>query len=91
MKTVKCPICGREFTTNRPNKKFCGYSCKEAGEKLWRMKWNDNNPEYQSYTKGNTGRRSAWKIAGTNSPPAHTVAFKFAPYWRVFNSFLRNT
>lgn len=47
MKVVKCAICGREFETTRPNKKFCSFICKEANEKLWRMKWKDRNPDYQ--------------------------------------------
>lgn len=48
MKTVKCAICGREFETNRPNKKFCSFTCKEAGAKLRQMKWKDNNSNYST-------------------------------------------
>ncbi len=68
MKTVKCPICGREFTTNRPNKKFCGYSCKEAGEKLWRMKWNDNNPEYQKLYQRKYREKKRLEDRGNEQP-----------------------
>lgn len=46
MKTIKCAICGRQFETNRPNKKFCSFTCREAGEKLWRMQWEEKNPDY---------------------------------------------
>lgn len=45
-KTKKCPICGLEFDTSKPNKRYCSYSCKEAGQILRRMKWKDNNPDY---------------------------------------------
>lgn len=45
-KTVKCTICGAEFTTSRPNKKYCGYTCKEAARLLQRMKWKEANPDY---------------------------------------------
>lgn len=47
MRIKKCEICGKTFETNRPNKKYCSFTCKEAGEKLWRLKWQDKNPEYQ--------------------------------------------
>lgn len=46
LKKVTCPICGAVFETNRPNKKYCSFSCKEAGAKLRRMKWEDSNPDY---------------------------------------------
>jgi hypothetical protein len=45
-KVVKCAICGTEFTTNKPNKRYCSFSCKEAAAKLRRMKWEDENPTY---------------------------------------------
>lgn len=45
-KVVKCAICGLEFTTNKPNKRYCSFSCKEAGAKLRRMKWEDEHPAY---------------------------------------------
>lgn len=47
-KKIKCAICGAEFETNRPNKKFCSFSCKEAGAMLRRMKWNAENPKYST-------------------------------------------
>ena len=51
-KAVICPICGAQFVTERPNKKYCSFSCKEAGRKLRRMKWNDENPNYnKNYMK----------------------------------------
>lgn len=48
MKTVICPICGTAFETERPNKKYCSFSCKEAGLKLRRMKWELDNPGYNT-------------------------------------------
>lgn len=47
-KLVTCPICGAEFETNRPNKKYCSFTCKEAGHKLQRMNWEDRNPHYNA-------------------------------------------
>ena len=48
MKEKKCEICGKVFTTARPNKKYCSFSCKEAGSKLKRMKWKEANPHYSA-------------------------------------------
>ncbi len=45
-KQVTCSICGAVFTTRRPNRKYCSLNCKAAGDKLRRMKWNDENPGY---------------------------------------------
>lgn len=45
-KKVTCAICGAEFETARPNKKYCSFSCREAGRKLQRMKWDGKNPHY---------------------------------------------
>ena len=47
-KAITCPICGTEFETSRPNKKYCSYTCKEAGRKLKRMKWEAANPHYSA-------------------------------------------
>lgn len=47
-KSVKCPICGTEFETERPNKKYCSFVCKEAGRRLQRMKWEKNNAGYNA-------------------------------------------
>jgi len=47
-KVVLCPICGAKFETSRPNKKYCSFTCKEAGAKLRRMKWEDKNPHYNT-------------------------------------------
>ena len=47
-KNVTCPICGAQFETSRPNKKYCSFSCKEAGRKLRRMKWEHDNPHYNA-------------------------------------------
>ena len=46
VKTRKCALCGRDFETTRPNKKYCSLTCKEARQKLQRMKWKDANPDY---------------------------------------------
>lgn len=62
-KTVTCPICGAEFETNRPNKKYCSFTCKEAGRQLRRMKWEAKNPHYSTeYMKK---YRTAQKEGGT--------------------------
>lgn len=45
-KVVICPICGAEFETSRPNKKYCSFTCKEAGRQLRRMKWEAENLGY---------------------------------------------
>ena len=45
-KIKKCAICGKEFETTKPNKKYCSLSCKEAGKRLQRMKWEHENPDY---------------------------------------------
>lgn len=51
-KKVICPICGTEFITNRPNKKYCSFSCKGAAEMKQRIKWGLKNPEYnKNYMK----------------------------------------
>lgn len=46
MRIVKCPICGKEFETARPNKKYCSLICREAGKQLSRLYWNRENPTY---------------------------------------------
>lgn len=52
LKKVTCPICGAEFETSRANKKYCSFSCREAGAKLRRMKWEDRHPNYnRNYMK----------------------------------------
>lgn len=48
MSVKKCLICGQEFETARPNKKYCSLVCRESGAKLRRMKWNDKNPRYST-------------------------------------------
>lgn len=45
-KVITCPICGGKFKTSRPNKKYCSFSCKEAGRQLRRMEWEKENPHY---------------------------------------------
>lgn len=47
-KIVTCPICGLKFETNKPNKKYCSFTCKEASAKVRRMKWEDQNPNYNA-------------------------------------------
>ena len=51
-KKTTCLICGTEFETNRPNKKYCSFSCREAGRILRRMNWEAENPGYsKNYMK----------------------------------------
>lgn len=45
-KFVTCRICGAQFETSRPNKRYCSFICKEAGRKLRRMEWEEANPDY---------------------------------------------
>ena len=35
----KCPICGAEFTTEAPRKKYCSTACRRAGERAVRAAW----------------------------------------------------
>lgn len=48
MRIVKCPICGKEFETARPNKKYCSLICREAGKQLKRIYWENENPNYNA-------------------------------------------
>ena len=51
-KIVKCSICGKEFETSRPNKKYCSFVCREAGTKLTRLNWDNRHAGYMtSYMK----------------------------------------
>lgn len=45
-KEVKCGICGKVFVTDKPNKKYCSFVCREAAVKLKRIRWNKKNPGY---------------------------------------------
>lgn len=47
MKTVKCAICGKLFDTSE-TRKYCSLSCSEAGRKLRRMIWKEENPAYMA-------------------------------------------
>lgn len=46
MKLVYCSICGKEFYTDAKNKKYCSLICKEAGRKLHKSLWDENNANY---------------------------------------------
>jgi len=48
MRTAICPICGKEFETARPNKKYCSLICREAGKQLRRLYWKEENPTYNA-------------------------------------------
>ena len=48
MKTVKCEICGKVFLTERPNKKYCSFTCKEAGRSIVQMKWKAAHKGYMT-------------------------------------------
>ena len=41
-----CPICGREFETNAPNRKYCGTDCAKIAQARRKKHWLDNNYEY---------------------------------------------
>ena len=46
MRTVKCSICGKEFTTDKPNIKYCSLQCREDGRIKLRNMWKLDNPDY---------------------------------------------
>ena len=48
LKKKTCPICHRDFETTKPNKKYCSFSCREAGQQLHRLKWEDRNQGYSA-------------------------------------------
>lgn len=35
-KVLRCPVCGRHFTTDEPKRKYCGPICQEAGQRMQR-------------------------------------------------------
>ncbi len=43
---VKCIICGKVFTTEHRNKKYCSLVCKDASIRKKRLEWKINNPDY---------------------------------------------
>ena len=45
---VKCAICGVEFETQKPNIKYCSFTCKDAGRRLKRAKWEDAHAGYNA-------------------------------------------
>ena len=45
-KIVKCKMCGKEFKTVKPNKKYCSFVCKEAAITKRRLAWKNDNPNY---------------------------------------------
>ena len=40
MHTIRCEHCGREFLSDRANRKYCSYECKEAVKKAQRRDYN---------------------------------------------------
>lgn len=46
MAEKNCVMCGKAFTTDRPHKRYCSLTCREAGAKYKRMKWLEKNPGY---------------------------------------------
>ena len=56
-KTVKCAICGKEFTTAANNRKYCSIICREVGRTEHRLRWKDNNRGY--YAEYSRTRRKA--------------------------------
>lgn len=47
-RTKTCPICGAEFDTAKPNKRYCSISCREAGGLAKRIRWEANNASYHA-------------------------------------------
>lgn len=65
MKNRKCKICGADFETEQPNRKYCGLSCREAGRIYSQLKRKDKNPAYfTEYMR--KYRRERKKDGGTN-------------------------
>lgn len=46
MKKKICPVCGVEFETERPNKRYCSYTCRDINDKARRMQWQADHPDY---------------------------------------------
>ena len=44
---ITCEICGTQFTTNKPNSKYCGLKCREYARIYNRSVWKKLNPNYQ--------------------------------------------
>lgn len=59
MKKTLCPICGREFEADKPNRRYCSLECRETGRKLKRRQWENENPNYNAeYMRKYRGRAS---------------------------------
>ena len=86
MKIIICPICGTQFETNRPNKKYCSFSCKEAGRQLRYMKWTEEHPHYSTEYM----RKYREKIREKNKPKIGACENKntFRP-WSVRKVYLQ--
>ena len=69
-KVITCPMCGKQFETSRPNKKYCCFSCKDAGRRLQRMKWETKNPHYiTTYMKKYRTARKKGQSSTETKPP----------------------
>lgn len=45
-KLVQCPMCGATFETSKKNRKYCSLVCKDAGQRLQRLRWKLANMGY---------------------------------------------
>lgn len=43
-----CIICGKAFSTEHKNKKYCSLVCKDAALRIKKMKWRQENPGYMT-------------------------------------------
>ena len=46
VKKRECIICGKTFSTQYSNKKYCSLVCKDAAIRKKRMEWKADNPHY---------------------------------------------
>lgn len=46
LREKKCIICGKNFETEYPNKRYCSLVCKDAASRMREMKFKAENPDY---------------------------------------------
>lgn len=45
-RTIKCDICGKEFSTNGKNIKYCSLECRAIGRSYTKRMWLDGKQSY---------------------------------------------
>lgn len=46
MREIKCEQCGKTFTTEAPNSKYCSLDCREIARRAKRLEWESKNEGY---------------------------------------------